>query len=65
MPGRKARREHAARTVEDAAAPARTTVLAVEYDLALRQAVLAEGTPKEDLVRRIVCEWLKAQGYLK
>lgn len=57
MPDRKPRRELAARIVEEAAkVPVGTTVPAAEYDLALRSAALAEGTPREELVRRIVCE---------
>lgn len=66
MPERKAKRERATRIVGEAAKePARAITPAAEYDLALRSAVIAEGTPREELVRRLVCEWLGERGYLK
>ena len=36
-----------------------------DFELALRFACAAEGRPKDELVHRIVAEWLKGKGYLK
>lgn len=65
MPDHKSRREHAARIVKEAAKSAPAPVPTTDYELALRSATIAEGAPREELVRRIVCEWLKGRGYLK
>lgn len=66
MPERRHKRERATRIVEEAAKePVRALTPGAEYDLASRSAVIAEGTPREELVRRIVCEWLRERGYLR
>lgn len=60
-----ARARHAHRRGSAAKEPVRALTPGAEYDLASRSAVIAEGTPREELVRRIVCEWLRERGYLR